>query len=108
MEKTLILAEGRYNTTDGKTAHGLVKEYGIVVEVVDEAFTSKLCPLCGKPHNGARFVRGLYKCPATGLTFNADLVGAFNILRKVVRTITPSLPGLTAGRGNGGRPSPRG
>jgi len=39
---------------------------------------------------------------------NADLVGAFNILKKVVRRITPSLPGLTVGRGNGGKTLPEG
>ena len=86
----------------------VAEEYGISVEVVNEAFTSKVCPVCGKPHEGARFVRGLYSCPATGLVFNADLVGAFNILKKVVETITPSLPGLTAGRGNGGKALPEG
>ena len=37
---------------------------------------------------------------------NADLVGAFNILKKVVRTITPSLPALVGGRGNGGKALP--
>ncbi|WP_297066387.1 transposase [Thermococcus sp.] len=79
---------------------GVAEEYGILVEVVDEAFTSKTCPVCGKPHEGARFVRGLFKCPAMGLVFNADLVGAFNILKKVVKTITPSLSALSGGRGN--------
>ena len=39
---------------------------------------------------------------------NADLVGAFNILKKVVRTITPSLPALAGGRGNGGKTLPEG
>ncbi|KUH32812.1 transposase [Thermococcus celericrescens] len=86
----------------------VAEEYGIVVEVVDEAFTSKTCPVCGKPHDGARFLRGLFKCPATGLIFNADLVGAFNILKKVVRTITASLPALTGGRGNWGKTVPEG
>jgi len=87
----------------------VAEEYGIRVVVVNEAFTSKTCPVCGKPHEGARFVRGLFKCPATGLTFNADLVGAFNILKKVVRTITPNLGGLYAqGRGNGGKTLPEG
>jgi len=84
------------------------EEYGIRVVVVNEAFTSKTCPFCGKPHEGARFVRGLYECPAEGLVMNADLIGAFNILKKVVRTITPSLPGLTVGRGNGGKTLPEG
>ena len=86
----------------------VAEEYGIQVALVDEAFTSQTCPVCGKPHKGARFVRGLYLCPATGFVFNADLVGAFNILKKVVKTITPSLPGLTAGRGNRGEALPEG
>ncbi|MCD6523435.1 MAG: transposase, partial [Thermococcus sp.] len=87
----------------------VAEEYGIVVEVVDEAFTSKVCPVCGKPHDGARFVRGLFKCPATGLVMNADLVGAFNILKKAVKTITPNLGGLYAqGRGNWPETGPEG
>ncbi|WP_297486546.1 transposase [Thermococcus sp.] len=87
----------------------VAEEYGIQVEVVDEAFTSKTCPVCGKPHEGARFVRGLFKCPATGLVFNADLVGAFNILKKVAKTITPSLSGFYAqGRGNWPKTGPEG
>ncbi|KUH33332.1 transposase [Thermococcus celericrescens] len=86
----------------------VAEEYGIVVEVVGEAFTSKLCPVCGKPHEGARFVRGLFKCPVTGLVFNADLVGAFNILRKAVKTITPSLSALAGGRGNWPKTWPEG
>ncbi len=87
----------------------VAEEYGILVEVVDEAFTSKLCPVCGKPHERARFVRGLFKCPAEGLVMNADLVGAFNILKKVVRTITPNLSGLYAQRrGNWPKTRPEG
>ena len=39
---------------------------------------------------------------------NADLVGAFNILKKVAGTITPSLPALAGGRGNGGKTLPEG
>ncbi len=87
----------------------VAEEYGIQVVLVGEAFTSKTCPVCGKPHEGARFVRGLFKCPATGLIFNADLVGAFNILKKVVRTITPNLSGLYAQRrGNWPKARPEG
>jgi len=85
------------------------EEYGIQVLVVGEAFTSQLCPVCGKPHDGARFVRGLFKCPTTGLVMNADLVGAFNILKKAVKTITPNLSGLYAqGRGNWPKTRPEG
>jgi len=97
----------RFNTVIKRLSE-VAEEYGISVEVVNEAFTSKTCPLCGKPHEGARFVRGLFKCPAEGLVFNADLVGAFNILKKVVKTITPSLPALAGGRGNGGKTLPEG
>ncbi|WP_240703284.1 RNA-guided endonuclease InsQ/TnpB family protein [Thermococcus indicus] len=87
----------------------VAEEYGICVVVVNEAFTSKLCPVCGKPHEGARFIRGLFKCPATGLIFNADLVGAFNILKKALKTITPNLSGLYAQRrGNWPETGPEG
>ncbi|RLF72967.1 transposase, partial [Thermococci archaeon] len=37
-----------------------------------------------------------------------DLVGAFNILKKVVRRITPSLSTLAGGRGNGPKTRPEG
>ena len=98
----------RFNTVIQRLKE-VSEEYGIQVVVVNEAFTSKTCPLCGKPHEGARFVRGLFKCPAEGLVMNADLVGAFNILKKVVRTITPNLSGLYAQRrGNGRKTLPEG
>ncbi|WP_297518091.1 transposase, partial [Thermococcus sp.] len=98
----------RFNTVIQRLRE-VAEEYGISVDVVDEAFTSKTCPVCGKPHYGARFVRGLFKCPVTGLVFNADLVGAFNILRKAVKTITPNLGGLFAqGRGNWPKTRPEG
>ena len=97
----------RFNTVI-KRLKEVSEEYGIVIVVVGEAFTSKRCPVCGRPHEGARFVRGLYSCPETGLVFNADLVGAFNILRKV-RTITPNLSGLYAQRrGNWPKARPEG
>jgi len=97
----------RFNYTIKRLTE-VAEEYSIQVLTVDEFFTSKTCPFCGKLHNGARFVRGLFKCPAEGIVMNADLVGAFNILKKVVRTITPSLLGLTAGRGNRGKTLPEG
>ncbi|USH00911.1 transposase [Thermococcus argininiproducens] len=97
----------RFNTVIKRLSE-VAEEFGIQVLLVDEAFTSKLCPFCGKPHEGARFVRGLFKCPVEGLVMNADLVGAFNILKKVAEKITPSLPGLTAGKGNWGKALPEG
>ncbi|WP_087036129.1 RNA-guided endonuclease InsQ/TnpB family protein [Thermococcus litoralis] len=91
-----------------KRLREVAEEYGIEVIITDEAFTSKTCPVCGKPHEGARFVRGLFKCPRTGLVFNADLVGAFNILKRVAKTITPSLSALSGSRGNRGETLPEG
>jgi putative transposase len=84
------------------------EEYGIVVFVVNEAFTSQTCPLCGQRHKNGRIFRGLFKCHREGVVMNADLVGAFNILKKVVKTITPSLPALAGGRGNWGKTLPEG
>ena len=97
----------RFNTVIKRLSE-VAEEYDIQVVEVDEAFTSKLCPFCGKPHEGARFVRGLFKCPAEGLVLNADLVGAFNILKKVVGRITLSLSALAVGRGNWGKTLPEG
>lgn len=98
----------RFNTMIQRLKE-VAEEYGIKVVVVDEAYTSKTCPVCGKPHEGARFVRGLFKCPVAGIIFNADLVGAFNILRKAVKTITPNLSGLYAQRrGNWPKTGPEG
>jgi len=65
----------------------VAEEYGIRVELVDEAFTSQACPLCGQRHSNGRIFRGLFKCRREGVIMNADLVGAFNILKKV-KTIT--------------------
>jgi IS605 OrfB family transposase len=72
----------------------LASEYGIVVTVIEEAYTSKASFLDGdtlhkfgeKPNgwkpSGRRNYRGLYKT-ATGLGVNADCNGAANIARKV-------------------------
>jgi len=86
----------------------VAEEYGIKVLLVGEVFTSQTCPLCGQRHANGRIFRGLFKCRREGVVMNADLVGAFTILRKVVRRITPSLPGLTVGRGNWPKARPKG
>jgi putative transposase len=56
------------------------EEYGIKVIPVNEAYTSHTCSLCGEVHDSGRVFRGLFKCPHTGRTINADLNGAINIL----------------------------
>jgi len=62
------------------------EEYGIVVVFVDEAHTSTICPVHGYGC-GIRISRGLFKCTRLNKVFNADIVGAYNILNK---SITPS------------------
>jgi len=61
-------------------------EYGMTVVFIDEAYTSTTCPVHG--HGcGRRISRGLFKCTRLNKVFNADIVGAYNILAKA---ITPS------------------
>jgi putative transposase len=69
----------------------IAEEYGITVVYVDEAYTSSKCPIHGE-ECGKRIKRGLFKCTKLDKVFNADLVGAFNML------ITPS---PERDRGNG-------
>jgi len=64
----------------------VAEEYGMTVEEVDEAYTSSTCPVHGGSC-GKRIVRGLFKCFKLNKVFNADIVGALNILKK---SITPS------------------
>jgi putative transposase len=69
----------------------VAEEHGITVVYVNEAYTSSKCPIHGE-RCGSRFKRGLFKCTRLNKVFNADLVGAYNIL------ITPS---PERDRGNG-------
>jgi len=64
------------------------EEYGIAVVFIDEAYTSSTCPVHGYGC-GRRISRGLFKCTRLNKVFNADIVGAYNILVKA-STITPS------------------
>jgi putative transposase len=76
--------------------HEVAEEYGITVVYVDEAYTSSKCPIHGEGC-GERIKRGLFKCTKLNKVFNADLVGAYNIL------ITPS-PERDRGNGPETRP----
>jgi len=78
------------------------EEHGITVVFIDEAYTSTTCPVHG--HGcGRRISRGLFKCTELNKVFNADIVGAYNILAKGL-SITPSpLVGIGV---TGWRPSP--
>jgi len=69
-----------------KRLNEAAEEYGMSVIQVDESHTSTTCPVHGDSC-GKRIVRGLFKCFRSNKAFNADVVGALNILRK---SITPS------------------
>ena len=81
----------------------VAEEYGIEVVFVDESYTSRTCPIHGNGC-GKRVKRGLFKCTKLNNVFNADLVGAYNILIRGL-SITPSPP--SGDRGNGLKTQPR-
>jgi len=91
--KNIAQENGNFNTVQVWSYGYLLRrlsevgeECGMAVVFVDEAYTSSTCPVHGDSC-GKRIVRGLFKCTKFNKTFNADIVGAFNILRK---SITPS------------------
>jgi len=57
----------RFNTVI-KRLKEVAVEYGISVVVVGEAFTSKTCPVCGKPHEGASLFVVYLSVPQRGLS----------------------------------------
>jgi len=58
-------------------------EYGIEIILVDEAYTSVTCPICGHSSKSNRHHRGLFICGNCGLVANADVIGAMNIAVRV-------------------------
>jgi putative transposase len=54
------------------------------VEIVDEAFTSKTCGLCGYQYN----IGGnkIFRCPTCNISFDRDMSGARNILLRYLAT----------------------
>ncbi|MGC8544283.1 MAG: transposase, partial [Vulcanisaeta sp.] len=61
----------------------VLEEYGIKANLVNEAYTSKTCSICGEVHENGRRYRGLYVCPKTGKAINADINASINISRRV-------------------------
>jgi putative transposase len=55
------------------------RRYGMKVELIEEAYTSRTCPSCGS-HNDREKRR--YACTACGYRAHSDAVGASNIRRK--------------------------
>lgn len=70
------------------------KELGIVVNLIDPAYTSQECPICHYVDSSNR--NGIYFCcRACGYTSHADRVGAINIVnRQPCDVVTASLPGI--------------
>ena len=62
-----------------KRIEELGEEYRIGIILVNEAYSSKRCSLCGTIHPNARIKRGLYHCPAKHRYINADVNGSQNI-----------------------------
>jgi len=105
--KNIAQNNGNFNNVHVWTYGYLLKrlsevseEYGMRVALIDEAYTSSTCPIHGY-ECGRRIARGLFKCTELNKVFNADIVGAYNIL---VKAITPSpLVGIGV---TGWRPGP--
>lgn len=73
------------------------EEMGIETAAISEAYTSKTCHFCGVI--GSRVKRGRFVCRDCGVSVNADLNGAANILKKYLLTrdgfeVEAILPGL--------------
>ncbi|MDK2790531.1 MAG: putative transposase [Methanothermococcus sp.] len=62
------------------------EEYNIKVVLVEESYTSQMCSNCGVVRKSSRKYRGLYVCSKCGKVLNADINGAFNIMKKVFST----------------------
>jgi transposase, IS605 OrfB family, central region len=71
----------------------VAEEYGIEVEYVDKDHTSRTRPICRATENHKRIAKRLLKCYIHNRVFDADLVGAYNILSK--RKSIASSPALT-------------
>lgn len=77
----------RLNQENGNNPLGRLTQYleykskliGCDVKYINEAYTTKTCPVCGHRHKPAGRV---YRCKNCGNTFVRDEVGAVNILNK--------------------------
>ena len=58
--------------------------YEIEVVMVDEAYTSQTCSICGFKNKSSRKHCGLYVCKRCGSVLNAGVNGARNILFRIV------------------------
>jgi putative transposase len=77
----------QHNQQSSQWNHGRLRQYitykaeaeGIVVELVDEHYTSQTCPNCSKRHKP----RGrMYSCGRCGFSAHRDVVGQINILSR--------------------------
>jgi len=93
--KNIAQENGNFNTVQVwsygyllRRLNEVSEEYGVAVLFVDESYTSTTCPIHGN-ECGRRISRGLFKCTKLNKVFNADIVGAHNILVKGL-SITPN------------------
>jgi len=82
----------------------VAEEQGITIYFVTEEHTSTTCPFHGTKECGKRITRGLFKCFRMNKVMNADLVGAFNILKKILHNPESSRRGRIGVMGR--RPGP--
>ncbi|MCS3672448.1 IS605 OrfB family transposase [Salinibacter ruber] len=57
---------------------------GVPVEIVDPAYTSRTCPVCGHEEKENRKKQTEFECQSCGHKENADVVGARNVARGAV------------------------
>jgi putative transposase len=70
----------------------LEEEYGIRVRFKPERGASRRCSLCGEKHKNGRKHRGLYHCKTHSILMNADVNGAYNLLKPKVAAVSGSRP----------------
>ena len=84
MNRTLpLLPDGIVKSAVAQKA----QERGLKVVFVNPAGTSQTCPQCGA--QGKRTQRD-FKCPSSGFSFHADIVGAMNTLRRSLQSFSDS------------------
>ncbi len=83
----------RFNTVIQRLKE-VAEEYDIQVVVVDEAFTSQTCPLCGQRHPDGRIFRGLFKCHRECVVMNAEPRWGVQYLEKSCENHNPKPAGF--------------
>lgn len=60
------------------------ENYGVEVDLVDEGYTSSICPRCGNDDQSTIIKRKrMFKCSICGLEANRDVVGVVNLAKSI-------------------------